>query len=1461
MSRRDKHGRRPPRRWWQRCIRAALCVALLLVGVYVTLPWWAPTRLIADALAKKLSGQMSVPVRIDSLSLSWSGVRIRGLAVDPPPGFDRRAIMRIDELRAEFSPLNLLWRGRLEWVEIDKPTVFAQVHDDGRVNLAPLTKLPLEPEVGRVSVHQAVVLLKVPDQRHVLSLAIGDFQWVSGRGNRIGRMTMSASLPQTAPAAPAPVNLAAGPDPEAKAKAEFNFNNVDLAQLPLVSLLGLNLRELAGRCDGSLSVRLNQSGEVDRFSCALGIRGLHVRPAVGRPLKVVAKAGLDISAELDWIAQKANIRSFRIRLPGLDVGGKAEVFSEILEGNLEAVRSCRLVGTVRPVDLASLLPGRAELPAGINVAGPLELDVQVDRDGPVVGVKLAVDATSAAVKHHRVMLKPAGRKLTVNLNAVLDDRTWRCDVAEDNLKASLGGNTFTGFVRIPDLRRLLERPTGPEPARPSREVLEALAGIEGTVRWELRDLAALADVLAPAIDLPDGAALAGCITGRCSLTSAGGSRTHMELKLLVPSEARLSLGRNVVKPGKAGARLDLSGLLDGAGAGMTDGDIELTVGAGRADLRNMTATFAPSAGSAGGEQIRFATSCRLSRIEELLKCLPNRPGGEDLVLAGGMSGRFAATFGGKLRQARAHLDLTGMRIQAGDRFVKPAAELTQADIDFVSGGDKATDGEARINFLCTHQAGKARGVLLARGQGLTEMLSAGRIETQVSIDDPRRAAGLVPLVSSRLDGVRLDGTASVSLAAHWTADGELTGRIALDAADLLAERTDAAGKTRRKRRKVPAAVDVYLRAQRDVAGRFSPRFATLEAVLGRSSVFATAMGRHRGKGEPFAAGVDEFRGRIEVGIDVDKALKDVLPEVASLCEKHGLGGRAGLTAWIGGRQRTITFDGKLDATATVLERVEAFEAALPRGEGRTIRIGPFAKPADLPATVSLAASAERDLTSLNVRKLRVDLGDVHLQAAGSVALRAGEDRWFVAPRGGKAPTLSLWTERAKTLGLLLPGLKPYRLGGAARADLTWHQRRRRCLRRVALSFHKVTGRFRRKDLLADGQVLLTDVWIAPHAAGVSAVGGATTDGLEFRIGKNHGWVMAEVADVLTRPTGSVHLLAQYMDDKDIQDWLVRPAEPPPTEKLTDSQIEALRSRGAEYARQIKSRLAGAKLELRADIEQFGTYDPAVAIHYLARSVALRATVDGGRITGRYAAGINGGLIVNKYEIRLDAETPTVACEKKTRDVIARDNIQPQLALYFPGNTVHGFFNQTASIQYPLRELLANSIEPRYPLYPVGRGKTITIRGVTRGRAAPRPIATIFPGLNLAEYHYRKMTSFADYMPNGTAENDMVFDGSVYDLYIKGKTDADHMGEYELGLILLGTPQTAEWNHTWQLGRLPILKIKARIEGGKLHDEEVSYPWPHEPLSIIYNPVYQAWVQASKQPPPSDKSPKDGNGLK
>ena len=236
---------------------------------------------------------------------------------------------------------------------------------------------------------------------------------------------------------------------------------------------------------------------------------------------------------------------------------------------------------------------------------------------------------------------------------------------------------------------------------------------------------------------------------------------------------------------------------------------------------------------------------------------------------------------------------------------------------------------------------------------------------------------------------------------------------------------------------------------------------------------------------------------------------------------------------------------------------------------------------------------------------------------------------------------------------------------------------------------------------------------------------------------------------------------------------------------------------------------------------------------------------------KIAAILNGG----SYRVSVDADandpSQPVAMTFDLLNVIGTPEIQPQLAKYFPGNTVGGLFTRSEKLQESLSASIAYFLDHRYPWTPVGSAKTIATDGYIVGRAVPEWMAGIFPQLNLQRYEYDTMTGFATFFVDGVAKNDMIFSGAQYDVYMEGTTDAENRAEYTVGLLVVGG--SAEWNHAWKTGRLPLLKVRGTIYGGELLDREVSFLWPNETIMAVAvrnNPVVRAFINRQKDKRPN-----------
>ena len=113
INRREK--KKPRRRWWQLFCRTLVVLLIVLIGGYATLPWWLPSGFVKQWMADSLSEQMGVPVRVARVTVSWAGgIEFHDVEIDSPSGFKSDTMLKVPLLRADFSPLTLLFRAPTE---------------------------------------------------------------------------------------------------------------------------------------------------------------------------------------------------------------------------------------------------------------------------------------------------------------------------------------------------------------------------------------------------------------------------------------------------------------------------------------------------------------------------------------------------------------------------------------------------------------------------------------------------------------------------------------------------------------------------------------------------------------------------------------------------------------------------------------------------------------------------------------------------------------------------------------------------------------------------------------------------------------------------------------------------------------------------------------------------------------------------------------------------------------------------------------------------------------------------------------------------------------------------------------------------------------------------------------------------------------------------------------------------
>jgi hypothetical protein len=513
------------------------------------------------------------------------------------------------------------------------------------------------------------------------------------------------------------------------------------------------------------------------------------------------------------------------------------------------------------------------------------------------------------------------------------------------------------------------------------------------------------------------------------------------------------------------------------------------------------------------------------------------------------------------------------------------------------------------------------------------------------------------------------------------------------------------------------------------------------------------------------------------------------------------------------------------------------------------RLPRCAKPAGMAARLAAAVRWPVGTRRLELREVTAEVGP--LQAKGSAAVRLP-----AAPQAGGRPAdapddaarletaeVSLRLDRLEHAARLVPAAGPLRLAGGASAELSYAAAAARPWRRVDVSFNACRGRACGQDFRLSGQVRVIGGGREGEDVVVEAV---RTDGLELEAGRSHAWIVADVQHPWKRPTGRVHLLAERLDDKELMDWLdavdsagvhrgPRPAQ----------DVEMLAARALQDLRRWAAR---AQIEAKVRIDRLHAWDPAIEMYSDVNHLAGRLAARNGQISVAYRGGLNGGCLRCRMSTVLGDEAPVVVKELALRDAAVDATLQRQLQESFPGNLVAGTLSQHETVRMSLADVIANALDAGHPLAGEGEGTTITTDGVVQGRAAPKFVTAVFPGLNLARYQYKKMTSFTTYRPDGSQASDMIFNGRAYDLYMEGTTSAKNLADYEVGLILLSPPQSPEFNHRFRPGRIPVLNVTGRIEDGQLHDVKVSYPLPNETLFTVFlknNIFYRLWLEARR----------------
>ncbi len=1429
---------RPRRKWWQRLIRLTVVMALGLAALYVTFPWWVPREMVKNALARDLSGKLGAAVRIERIELSWSGVELTNLSIASPPGFDDKPVVTVARVRTEYSPTNALFRKRLAWLELDQPEINVVLDGNGNSNLAVLPKLDnLEPKANRISIRRAKATLTIPSpvpgtRPQELALAVNDMQLASGRLSSIGNMTMSAVLSQSSHDAPLSLRMSGGDDPAVAATGQITFSRIDLGQfnLPLLlSWLNVPVKQLSGTAEGSLHLQIDRQLVVNRFSLDTTIRRLDVQPTIGPHIPVIEKAGLHVAAAVDPITDRIDIYSASVDLPGIDIKGQGTLVGW-RQLDWRVIRSVDVNGTVFPAQLAALWLARPPEPGEPAIDGPVTFQAVGGTTGQRLALKTSVDCTDASVAVGGKIVKPAKRPLRLSWNGDVDQgllqlNTKACEVV-------LGGNrlSFDGSIR--DMQQVVE-PWRSGRVPPLATILKQLTSLDLHATAEITELASLRDVCPEAADALKDVDFAGTMTGTLLVTQNGGTRVTANLQ--APESTTLEVKRRFTKPHGSKAELKLSVMVDAEGVGLRNMDMDVKLGDGLINIDRATLTYE---GENAGRPIRLKTSGAviLENVDRLAAAFhADHP--RDLA-RGNLEAQFDAAIDKNITHAKLQGDVGHLEIAAGAYFRKPADQAGSVTVEYDD--DTAAEPAKRMRVTAKAQIAKGEYSLAANlgpavlGQGDVPVSFAA----SANISDAAGALPLVPQAWLYLQGRRVQGPLAIEVK-----DGSyLLGKDkAIAAVEISADKLDMADVFTRRakppgvicRAKFTAAVSGL------IAGDPSASLDGIQMTYGDSEMHGSA-------GAQFARGsgaITTGRADLKGTLHDDDSLLRLLPELAEMKAKYKTSGQMSWTATADFGADGLTARVELDAAEMAAMNVGPLAIDGRRNpQGKALAIGPLTKPKGMPAFICLTALVPKDGSSIKVKNLHALAGGIDLMADAEAHLVPG----LRTQTPKIVPTFAdvAIVVGADVLARALPELSPYKLTGGIIVEAKWSGQDGK-IPSLMLTCDGLKGAVGGKEVRLNGRIGAEDV--AYDAGGITSAGRLLIDKLEFAIGENRGFIAADVAKVPAAPAGRVDVLCSQMDDRDLTAWItgiikpaatsapadVAPAERPAADPLAQAKAKAFLAR-------MRALLTPADLRLHVGVDAFRVYDPNVEQMYDPKWVDIDLAAHNGHLELSTWAAVCGGTYSRKLQTKLGDDEPIVKMQVDIHDLLAMPNIQPQISRFFPGNNFYGTFSRREETQVPLLDLITANIDPTRHAYQTGTAVTVATDGEVIGRGAPSYVTAVFPGLDMTRYKYQKMTGFATFNADGSVDNDMIFSGSSYNLYIGGNTDASNYAQYEVGLILLGHPNSPEFDHLSRVGRIPLLTSKARIEKGQLVDEVVEYTLPTD---VLIRPVYNSWRQS------------------
>ncbi|MCK5114804.1 MAG: hypothetical protein KAR11_08595, partial [Phycisphaerae bacterium] len=926
--------------------------------------------------------------------------------------------------------------------------------------------------------------------------------------------------------------------------------------------------------------------------------------------------------------------------------------------------------------------------------------------------------------------------------------------------------------------------------------------------------------------------LDGRISGAWSFENGAGKLPRFDLSLRAGTETQLAVTDSFRKPAGEQFTLDAGVTLDAKTATLTNMLFDLNLAGGRIGIENASLQFVAPNDPAKPDEIRLRGKFNITKLDKLLACCPVKVK-TALQADGDIGGVFTGFYSRVTTRMTLEANLSNVAVSENDYFVKPAGDNLILNLGAFSVASK-TD-ELIVNLAMDTASLR---VDLQRSQ------NQNAIKIAANFDDFHRVAKSSGFVRRQLRGGDLQGNGQIDLNATFDTNmnpNELYFRLNSPDLTFIPAGDEAAfviqhkpvlllGVNKFESRGCDA---VWLKNGRcDVRLGKSKGQITYANLLLNPELIAALDGDRLTL--PLG-GTEKLSGTITGQLNAAELLGDILGPLTQITREHKLRGTIGISGTFGpGADGEVLLQCEIPTSVTLAN------------------FNGYSIPAGASPHLDFTLTAPRDASELQLREFSLNMGDVRVELSGKAAPVFAPDGTLqsIAPSEFHAAI----SADAKLLAKMIHELRNAEMAGGLFLDMQWKSQTPTTGSATNTTFfaNDFRGKFRDKQVRLDGELFAKNVRFKDDEfVGLDRL---MTKQLEFQVGDNHGWIIADIDNIFAdykpdtpAPKGKAVVLLEYLDDKDIADWLSttdNPSVPPISPAAPKKKLE---DRAVDIIAQLRNVLQSAELRTNVYAKRLRTFDPTLNEHYDVDMLDLEFTATDGNLRIDYIAGLYGGTVQASMTTQIRDVIPQVASKTEMLEVAATPEIRPQISRIFPGNTVTGMFSRWETVRYPLAEMVCNTLDKSFPLTPEGETKLIAIEGIVIGRAAPKFVTKIFPGLNLSEYKYDKMTSFGQLKGDGSAENETIFSG-LYDLYMDGVTDKENRIKYTIGLVMLGTSVPAEWHHDWKQGRFPLLNVSGQIRDGQLVDDTVAYPWPTETfyeMCVRYNIVYMAWINAQK----------------